>query len=199
MKICKLSLYGRKDVSELEEEDDMQPTKACTSTLQLWHRKGRGDAIYAQSVMEISVKKTKLDDSSQSSKEPGLNCLLYEARNNLRTPYVGEVKFKEKLLQINLAMQLSQILAPRTSDKDRIETRFGRFQPGSYGSYQLSFTDANFQVFCDINSMSRISSCEETPICSDFPQLPINDVGEFQCPNEIGELEKKKTTRTPNC
>lgn len=191
MKICKLSLYGCKDVSELEEEDDMQPTKACTSTLQLWHRKGRGDAIYPQPVMEISVKKTKLDDSSQSSKEPGLNCLLYEARNNLRTQYVDEVKFKEKLLQINPAMPLAQILAPRTSDRDRVETRFGRFQPGSYGSYQLSFTEANFQVFCDINSMPRTVPSEETPICSDFPQLPIDDVGEFQCPNEIGELEKK--------
>jgi len=38
----------------------------------------------------------------------------------------------------------------------------------------------------------------ETPIRSDFPQPPINDLGEFQCPNEIGELEKK-TPRTPNC
>jgi len=37
----------------------------------------------------------------------------------------------------------------------------------------------------------RIGLSEETPICSDFPQLPINDVGVFQCPNEIGELEKK--------
>lgn len=108
----------------------------------------------------------------------------------MRTQYVDEVKFKEKLLQINPAMPLGQILAPRTSDKDRIETRFGRFQSGSYGSYQLSFTEANFQVLCDINAMPRISASEETPICSDFPQLPINDVREFQCPNEIGELEK---------
>ena len=30
MKICKMSLYSCKDVSELEEEDDMQPTKCCT-------------------------------------------------------------------------------------------------------------------------------------------------------------------------
>ena len=67
-----------------------------------------------------------------------------------------------------------------------------------YGCYQLTFTEANFKVFCDINSMPRIGSSEETPICSDFPQLPVNDVGEFQCSNEIGELEKK-TTRTPNC
>ena len=40
--------------------------------------------------------------------------------------------------------------------------------------------------------MPRIGSSEETPICSDFLQLPVNDVGEFQCSNEIGELEKKK-------
>jgi len=116
----------------------------------------------------------------------------------LRTQHVDEVQFKEKLLQINPAMPLAQILAPRTSDKNRTETRFGIIQPGSYGSYQLSFTKANFKVFCDINSLPRIGSSEETPICSDFPQLPINDVGEFQCPNEIGELEKK-TTRISNC
>ena len=82
-------------------------------------------------------------------------------------------------------------LAARTSDKDRIKIRFGKFQPGSYGSYQLSFTEANFQVFCDINSRPRIGSSKETPSCSDFPQFLPNDVGEFQCPNEISELEKK--------
>jgi len=38
--------------------------------------------------------------------------------------------------------------------------------------------------------MPRTVPSEETPICSDFPQLPIDDVGEFQCPNEISELEK---------
>ena len=106
MRICKLSLYGCKDVSELEEEDDMQPTKACTSTLQLWHRKSRGDAIYPQPVMEISVKKkTKLDDSSQSSKEPGLNCLLYEARNNLRTQF-DELNSKRNFSRLILQLIL---------------------------------------------------------------------------------------------
>ena len=43
--------------------------------------------------------------------------------------------------------------------------------------------------------MPRIGSSEEIPICSDFPQLPINDVGEFQYPYEIGELEKKLLER----
>ena len=114
--------------------------------------------------MSVNLKK-RMTCNLQRHAEPGLNCLLYEARNNLRTQYVDEVKFKEKLLQINPAIPLAQILAPRTSDRDRVETRFGRFQPGSYGSYQLSFTEANFQVFCDINSMPRTVPSEETPIC----------------------------------
>ena len=88
---------------------------------------GRGDTIYPQPVMESSVKRTRLDDSSGSSKEPGVSFLLYEARNNLRTQYVDEVKFKEQLLQINPAMPLVQIMNPKTKDNDRIETRFGKF------------------------------------------------------------------------
>ena len=39
--------------------------------------------------------------------------------------------------------------------------------------------------------MPRNGSSEETPICSDFPQLPVNDVGEFQCSNEIVNWKKK--------
>ena len=53
-------------------------TQACTSLLQTWHHKGRGDKINPQPVMEVFVKKTKLDEST-SGREPGLKCLLYEA------------------------------------------------------------------------------------------------------------------------
>ena len=35
MKLCKWRLYECKDVTDLNEEDDTQPTKAYTSTLQL--------------------------------------------------------------------------------------------------------------------------------------------------------------------
>lgn len=77
--------------------------------------------------MEILVKKIKFDDSLQFFKEFGLNCFLYEVRNNLWIQYVDEVKFKEKFFQINFVMLLVQILVLRISDKDRIEIRFGRF------------------------------------------------------------------------
>lgn len=86
-------------------------------------------------------------------------------------------------------MPLVQTMTLRISDSDRIETRFGKFQPGA--SYQLSFTEANFQVFCNIDSMPRIDSSQQRPICSDLPQFSVNDVPKFQNPNEIRELEKK--------
>lgn len=37
MKVCKFTLYECKSVSDLENEDDMQPKQACTSMLQRWH------------------------------------------------------------------------------------------------------------------------------------------------------------------
>ena len=79
MKLFKLSLYECKDVTDLNDEDDMQPTKAYTSTLQLWHWKGKGDSLDPEPVLEIFVKKTKLNGSSDSPKEPGVNCLLMKS------------------------------------------------------------------------------------------------------------------------
>ena len=35
MKLCKFSLYSCQDIKELDNESDMTPFKACTSSLQL--------------------------------------------------------------------------------------------------------------------------------------------------------------------
>ena len=59
LKICKFSLYCCSDSNELNHENDMNPTLACTSSLQIWHRTGRGDKITPQPVMEVLVKKPK--------------------------------------------------------------------------------------------------------------------------------------------
>ena len=85
LKLCKFSLYECKSVTDLENEDDMQPKRSCTSTLQRWHRKGRGDCINPQPVMEVLVTKTSLELAKQSSSRySGVKCLLYEARNSLK-------------------------------------------------------------------------------------------------------------------
>lgn len=53
---------------------------ACTSQLQSWNKKGGGENIVAQPVMEVVVKKAKLDEPSTSRCGGGVKCLLYEAR-----------------------------------------------------------------------------------------------------------------------
>ena len=84
MKICKFSLYECKTFHELENEEDMQPKQACTSSLQQWHRKGRGSSINSQPVMKVLVAKTYLEQTRSSVRDPGVRCTRYEARNNIR-------------------------------------------------------------------------------------------------------------------
>ena len=48
--------------------------------MQQWHQKGRGDTIVPQSAMEVVVHKTHQDLDRSLSREPGVRCLLYEAR-----------------------------------------------------------------------------------------------------------------------
>ena len=77
LKLCKFSLYACSDTKQLDSEDDMNHTTACTSSLQLWHKKGRGDKIIPKPVMEVVVKKTKLDDSTACTpREERLKSLL---------------------------------------------------------------------------------------------------------------------------
>ncbi|CAH3177911.1 unnamed protein product [Porites evermanni] len=63
-KACKFSLFDSKSTDDLCQDDDELPDLACTSQLQKWHKKGRGDKISAQPVMEVTVTKTKLDEAS---------------------------------------------------------------------------------------------------------------------------------------
>lgn len=62
---------------KLDSEDDINPITTCTSSLQVWHKKGRGDKIRPQPIMEVMVKKSKLDDSTTSTRprEEALKCL----------------------------------------------------------------------------------------------------------------------------
>lgn len=157
MKMCKFTLYECKHVNELENEEDMQPKQACTSTLQQWHRKGRGDCITPQPVMEVLVTKTYLEQTRSSARDPGVRCLLYEARKNIRSQQADEEKLLATLKGLNPKMALAQILTPRSETTPFLETKFGKSPQGSYASYQLSMTEDNFKVYCDITSVCNKS------------------------------------------
>ena len=60
--ICKFSLFESRSTEDLVNDADQNPEEACTSRLQTWHRKGRGDTIVPQPVMDVIVKKTKLSE-----------------------------------------------------------------------------------------------------------------------------------------
>ena len=70
-KICKYTLFEAKTTKDLCQEKDENPELACTSQLQRWHKKGGGENIVPQPVMEVYVTKTKLDEPSSSRRSGG--------------------------------------------------------------------------------------------------------------------------------
>ena len=91
-----------------------------------------GKKIKPQPVMELNVKRSKLD--SDYNPDSGVRCLLYEARKNLCTQTSDEVMLKDKLQKINPKFALSQIMSPGGTSLQ--ETKFGKSPSDSYASYQ---------------------------------------------------------------
>ena len=145
LKLCKFTLYECKSVSDFDSEEDMQPKCSCTSHLQQWHRKGRKDSINLQPIMEVLVTKTSLDQDQQSKpRDPGVKCLLYEARKNLKNQQEDESRLLEHLKEINPKMALAQVMMLRTESTSMLKTKFGKSPQGPFASYQLSVTEDNF-------------------------------------------------------
>lgn len=95
-------------MNDLDNEDEMNPKEASTSRLQLWHKRGRGAGIKPQPVMDVFVSKTKSEAKiSTTSREPGVKCLLYEARNSIQNQRQAESKLQLKLEAINPKMALA--------------------------------------------------------------------------------------------
>ena len=143
---CKFSLYDSQATDDLDNEDDEQPNLACTSQLQRWHAKGCGENIYPQPVMEVTVSKTKLDETKTRE---GVKSLLYEARMKPTHDLQAEADLKKTLQGINPQFGLS-LMAAENSPTAFVQTKFGESQTGSFCSYQLTHTEANFSATIDI-------------------------------------------------
>ena len=66
LKVCKFALFEAKSTKDLDQEQDENPELACTSQLQKWNKKGGGKNTVPQPVMDVMVRKTKLDEPSSS-------------------------------------------------------------------------------------------------------------------------------------
>ena len=95
--------------------------------------------------MEVLVTKTSLElDKQSSSRDSGVKCLLYEARNSLNGQQPSELKLLEQLRELNPKMALSQIMTARTESTTIVLTKFGKSPQGSFAIYQLSMNEDNF-------------------------------------------------------
>ena len=183
-KACKFSLFDSKSTDDLCQDDDELPDLACTSQLQKWHKKGRGDRISAQPVMEVTVTKTRLDEAR--SRE-GVKCLIYDARCNPQHDFQAEMNLKKALEKINPQMCLSIIARDYSSLIKCVETKFGKRQIGSFCSYQLSLPEPNFVATVDISSVPRndIGESELT-----YPRFRLNSGSDFVWPDNLTQSEK---------
>ena len=145
---------------------DQNPEEACTSRLQTWRRKGRDDTIVTQPDTDIIVKKTKLNDSEKQGE--AINCLLYEARNNVTVQEAEGRTFKDTLRKINPKVGLANVSSRHGK---LVDTKYGKSPVGSLSSYQLSHTESNFDVALNIDSVAR----QEAHIqeIESFPRFPV--------------------------
>ena len=151
LKVCKFALFEAKSTKDLNQD----PELACTSQLQKWNKKGGGKNIVPQPVMDVMVRKTKLDEPNSS--RGGVKCLLYEARRQPQPDLDGQKAFKAELAGIDPNMGFSHMNREPSSVAELTETKFGKTPVGSVLSYQTSFTESNFSVEEDLTAVPRIT------------------------------------------
>ena len=105
--------------------------------------------------MDVFITKTSLDTDKVSKRKPGMWCLRYEARQTTKTQSTSELNLQKRIQVINPKLALAQIMTPRSDKSIMVQTKIGRSPQGSYAGYQLSLTEDNFKVCCDIDSVSR--------------------------------------------
>ena len=103
--------------------------------------------------MSIKVNKPDLSDSPGNSRD-GVKCLLFEARKNPQVDRNAEQKLIADLKVIEPNMGLAQ-LAAETSQAELTEVKFGKCENGSMFSYQVAFTESNFTVVANLDSVPR--------------------------------------------
>jgi hypothetical protein len=116
LKACKFSLFNCQKVTDLKDEDDENPSSACTSSLQQWHQP-RVEGIAPQPVMEVVVMKTHTEEK----KTDGVKCKLYEARKQQQS---NVAKFLETVKEIDATLGMVQTCKVNESSA-QVPTKFG--------------------------------------------------------------------------
>ena len=119
-----------------------------------------------------------------------MTCQLYEARRTARTDLS---KFLEKITEIDPTCGLAQTCEINNTLPDNsIPTRFGYSPPGSFGSYQLAFSESNFKVTTSFKSGSGKQS--DSGSLPKFPSLPVDDFNDnfiMNIPKDLNQQQEE--------
>ena len=182
LKVCKFSSFNCKKVTDLHDEEDENPSTACTSNLQQWHQP-RVEGISSQPVMEAAVKKTQLKDKTTE----GIQCKLYEARREKES---SVAQFLQTVKTIDATFGLVQTCEANNT-AEPVLTKFGNSPPGSFGSYQLTFLESNFSV---TSSFEPVLYRGESTFIPNYPSFPLDDLNEsvvLPVPSNLDDKEKE--------
>ena len=186
-KICKYTLFEAKTTKDLCQEKDENPELACTSQLQRWHKKGGGENIVPQPVMEVYVTKTKLDEPSSSRGSGGVKCLLYEARKQPHYDPKNEASLKTELGTIDPNMGFAHLSKGNNSSGETAQTKYGETPVGSFLSYQVSFTESNFSAEADLKAVPRNNVLSDS--ITAYPRFPLANENPMVTPRELSSEE----------
>lgn len=106
-----------------------------------------------------------------------------------KTQTADEIQLKANLEKINPNMALAQILTQNTNETVFKETKFGKSPCGSFGSYQLQYTESNFKVYCNIDPIGRIDP-NVTDVPKEYPKFPLQNSEQYQIPAHLGAQKK---------
>ncbi len=193
LKMCKFSLFEAKTTKDLCDENDENPSLACTSKLQRWHKKGGGENIHPEPAMDVVVKKTKLEERTDNTRgKMNLKCLLYDARKKPEYDFSNESELKSELEKIDSNLGFAQILSQNSGESPEIvDSKFGETPVGSFLSYQTSFTEANFDAKADLTSIPRNNSNFTTPL-THYTRFPLSvEDSEIDIPKDLSSKELK--------
>lgn len=126
--------------------------------LQTWH-KSRLDGIRSQPVMEVVISNP--GNNADKGKKTGVTCLLTEARKTESDSNKKLQNLVESLEQHSSKIGLTQVVdTAKLNTLPAVDTRFGCFPVGSFGSYQLTFTESNFSFTSSFKDFKQLITAQ---------------------------------------
>lgn len=158
--------------------DSSDRSVSKTSIPQVWD-KPRIEGIKSEPVMEVTVKKARIDAPSSSK---CVDNSLYEARvKSLVGNDVDKLAtMKAEAASINPLYGISYMIQPDHSHTSYTKTSMGFFVPdGSVLSSQLAPTEGDFDVECDMTKLMAKTCNTNCTLGTEFPNFPLDSVPVF--------------------